>query len=105
MDRSEENWKLAGSIRPVPIDDGLSAGRNGVIVAARHPTGWFIWAGFDAKLRSEQIDDFTHFVLVRTYLLLEYGPGPAAWVSAGDGEWRAWCASPTARTEDLPLYG
>ncbi len=102
MKRSDENWRLARGIRPVPVDHGVDPGYTGVVVAARHPTGWFIWAGFDANLRSEQIEDFTHFVLVRTYLLLENGPEPDAWISDADGVWRALCVVPTTGIEDLP---
>ena len=105
MKRSDENWKLARSIRPIPVRDGLDPACTGVVVASRHPTGWFIWAGFDARLSSEQIDDFTHFVLVRTYLLLEYGPGPEAWMSDADGVWRALCVAPIPGAEDVPLIG
>ena len=76
MNRSDENWALARSIQLAPTRAGLRAGCRGVVVAERNPTGWFISAGFDPELPAEQVEDFAHFVIVRTYLLLELAPGP-----------------------------
>ncbi len=103
MNRSEENWELACSIELTPSRDRLKSGCMGVVVAERHPTGWFISARFDPKLSPESVEDFAHFVVVRTYLLLEYGPQPGAWESDVVGVWRAYCRTFSAGLVNLPL--
>jgi hypothetical protein len=103
MNRSEENWALAHSIELTPSRDGLRSGCIGVVVAQRHPTGWFISARFVPKLSAELIEDFAHFVTVRTYLLLEYGPQPGVWVSDRAGVWSAFCRTFTAGLVNLPM--
>jgi hypothetical protein len=103
MSRSQENWALAGSIRLTPTREGLQAGCQGVVVAERNPTGWFISARFDPNLPTDQIEDFAQFVVVRTYLLLEYGPQPRVWDPEGAGVWRANCQAVIADRGNLPL--
>ena len=103
MNRSDDNWALARSIRRTPSREGLKPGCQGLVAAERHPTGWFISAQFDPDLPPEQIDDFAHFVVVRTFLLLEYGPRPPVWVIDVVGVWHAHCRSVTPEFVNLPL--
>jgi hypothetical protein len=103
MNHSDENWALAHSIELTPSRDGLKPGCIGVVVAERHPTGWFIAARFVPELSAELIEDFAHFVVVRTYLLLEYGPQPGVWDGDRVGVWHAYCRTCTAGPVNLPL--
>jgi hypothetical protein len=105
MNRSDENWALARSIQLTPVHEGLTPGCHGVVVAERHPTGWFILAGFDPEVPADLVDDFAHFVVVRTYLLLQYGPRPGTWEAGTAGVWRANCPTLTADLKELPLNG
>jgi hypothetical protein len=96
---------LARSIPITPTRDGIKSGCSGVVAAQRHPTGWFIFAGVDPDSTAEQIEDFAHFVVVRTYLLLEYGPQPSTWANDEAGAWCADCPTSMAGAESLPLIG
>ncbi len=106
MNRTEENWALAHSVKLTRTREGLKPGCHGVVIAERHPTGWFISAEFDPASPTEQVDDFMHFVVVRTYLLLEHGPQTCAWEADGANAWRAHCQSVVGDVGDLPfLHG
>jgi hypothetical protein len=62
----------------------------GVLVASRHPTGWFIHAVRRDDLSANQLALFRELVTVRSYLLLAYGPQSPAWLpSPVEGEWRS----------------
>ncbi len=103
MNRSEQNWALARSIELTPSCDGLKPGCIGVVIAEGHPTGWFISARFAPELSADRIEDFAHFVVVRTYLLLEYGPQTGVWEDDRAGAWRAYCRTFAGGMADLPL--
>jgi hypothetical protein len=104
MTQSDDNWALAHSIQPTPTREGLSRGASGVVIAAAHPTGWFISARFDPDLTAADVEDFAHFVQVRTYLLLDQGPRPGSWDRCSGGVWRAdYRASIGEIVADLPI--
>jgi hypothetical protein len=63
---------------------------DGVLVATRHPTGWFIHAVRRDDLPRAQLAPLRELVTVRSYLLLARGPEAPAWRrSPTDGEWRS----------------
>lgn len=63
---------------------------DGVLVAKRHPTGWFVHAVRRDTLLPDQIPLFEELVTVRSYLLLAHGPQAPAWRAARvEGEWRS----------------
>jgi hypothetical protein len=63
---------------------------HGVLVANRHPTGWFLHAVRRNDLSEDQLAPFRELVTVRSYLLLARGPEAPAWRrSPVDGEWRS----------------
>ncbi len=62
----------------------------GVVVARRHPTGWFLHAVRRDDLPEDQLAPFRESVTVRTFLLLTHGPEAPAWrPSPVEGEWRS----------------
>jgi hypothetical protein len=62
---------------------------EGVVVATRHPTGWFVHAVRSGELPESHVAPLQEVVTVRTYLLLAHGPG-AAWRPAPVAdEWRS----------------
>lgn len=101
MNRNDENWAIARSIQLTPSREGLEPGCHGTVSAEPHPTGWFISARFDPDLEQAQVDDFAHFVMVRTYLLLEHGPDVAVWQYGTDGVWRATCVGSEGSVDEL----
>jgi hypothetical protein len=63
---------------------------DGVLVASRHPTGWFLHAVRRSDLPADQLAPFRELVTVRSYLLLAQGPESPAWrPSPVEGEWRS----------------
>ena len=72
--REDPEWAIAASIQPQE-----RPGDSTLITARRHPTGWFITASHPPGMTAEERADFRHFVCVRVYLLLRYGPGLGAW--------------------------
>jgi hypothetical protein len=64
---------------------------DGVLVAVRHPTGWFLHAVRRDDMPADQLTAFRELVTVRSYVLLAHGPGAApAWQpSPSQGEWRS----------------
>lgn len=63
---------------------------DGVLIAARHPTGWFLHAVRRDDLPEDQLAPFRESVTVRTFLLLTHGPEAPAWrPSPVEGEWRS----------------
>jgi hypothetical protein len=63
---------------------------DGVLVASRHPTGWFLHAVRRDDLSADELAPFRELVIVRSYLLLAHGPGLPAWrPSPVEGEWRS----------------
>lgn len=93
MNRSDEHWALARSIQLTCSRDGIKPGYNGVVTADPHGSGWFVSARFDPALSTAEIEDFAQFVVVRTFLLLDRGPGESVWEATGDGGWRADCVA------------
>ncbi len=85
----DPEWAIAMS---VPIGPGAVGvhGTLGAVTARRHPTGWFIVARHRPDMSSAEVADFGHFVCVRVYLLLRYGPGPDTWApDRSSDQWRA----------------
>ncbi len=101
MNRNDENWSIAKSIQLTPTREGLPPGCRGVVAAEPHPTGWFISARHDPDLPHAQVEDFAHFVMVRTYLLLEHGPDVSVWQLGQDGVWRASCVASEGTVDDI----
>jgi hypothetical protein len=63
---------------------------DGILIATRHPTGWFLHAVRRDDLPEEQLTAFRELVTVRGYLLLAYGPQAQAWYpSPIEDEWRS----------------
>jgi hypothetical protein len=91
MNATKDHWELARSIQITPAREPLPPSHQGVIVARRHPTGWFISARHAPELNDTERADFEQFVMVRAYLLLKEGPRPDLWKPADDGNWRAYC--------------
>lgn len=86
----DPEWAIAMSVPIAPDAVGLPGGILGAVTARRHPTGWFIVARHRADMSSAEVAGFGHFVCVRIYLLLRYGPGPDTWTLDGSGDhWRA----------------
>jgi hypothetical protein len=103
MNPGTDKWALARSVVLTPSLEGIRTGCQGVIIAEPNPTGWFIAARFDPALTADQIEDFTQFVLVRTFLLLEHGPQPGLWAADVVGVWRANWQPVIADLADLSL--
>jgi hypothetical protein len=66
-----------------------SRGRvDGLLVAQRHPTGWFLHAVRRDTLPLDQVALFAELVTMRAYLLLRLGPQAPAWEPAPEeGTW------------------
>ena len=61
-----------------------------VLVAVRHPTGWFVHAVRRDDLGDDSVTPLRELVTVRTYLLLTRGPEAPVWHPApGADEWRS----------------
>jgi hypothetical protein len=71
---------------------------EGLVLASRHPTGWFVHA-VHAPLTDAEVERFQELVQVRVFLLLTEGPGSSdTWLEAPDGiHW----VSPALRPEDV----
>jgi hypothetical protein len=80
---------------------------DGVLVATRHPTGWFLHAVRRDDLSDGRLDAFREAVMVRSYLLLSEGPQAPAWRrSPVEDEWRSvWYSLPHELSElqDAPV--
>ncbi len=95
-------WDVASATQVLVADprtvtalanEGEAAGGatvDGVLVAVRHPTGWFLHAVRRDDLPDDQLAPFRELVTVRSYLLLANGPEAPAWrLSPIAGEWRS----------------
>jgi hypothetical protein len=91
MNATDEHWELARSIQITAADEPLPPNRHGMIVARRHPTGWFISARRAPDLNGADRAALERSVMVRAYLLLKEGPRPHLWNRADDGSWRTYC--------------
>ncbi len=92
----DPEWAIAMSVpvRPSPV--GVPVGTLGAVTARRHPTGWFIVARHRPEMSSAEVADFGHFVCVRIYLLLRYGPSPDTWApDRSSDQWRAYLPAET----------
>jgi hypothetical protein len=101
--RTDPLWDVASSAQVLAVDPqtvtslALETGVeepddavHGVLVANRHPTGWFLHAVRRNDLSEDQLAPFREVVMVRSYLLLAHGPEAPAWrPSPIDGEWRS----------------
>ena len=56
----------------------------------------------DPDLHAGELEDFVHFVMVRTYLLLEHGPDVSVWQLGQDGVWRASCVASAGTSTTWP---
>lgn len=75
---------------------------DGVLVATRHPTGWFLHAVRRDDLSEDQLAAFREVVTVRSYLLLAHGPHAPAWrPSPVEEEWRSVSYSLAGELSDL----
>jgi len=87
----DPEWAIAMCVPLGPGAVDVDGGILGVVTARKHATGWFISASHRAGMSQEEIADFRHFVSVRVYLLLYYGPGVDTWAPEGSsGQWRAY---------------
>lgn len=74
---------------------------EGLVLASRHPTGWFVHA-VHAPLTDAETDTFKELVKVRVFLLLTDGPGHDTWLEAPDGiHWVSPALRPEEVTEEL----
>lgn len=95
----DPEWAIAMCVPIGPGAVDVDSGILGVVTARKHSTGWFISASHHAGMSHEEIADFRHFVSVRVYLLLYYGPGVDTWAPEGsNGRWRAYLRDQTPHT-------
>jgi hypothetical protein len=101
--RTDALWDVASATQVLAADPrtvtslALETGRgepdqavHGVLVANRHPTGWFLHAVRRDDLSEDQLAPFRELVTVRSYLLLAHGPEAPAWrPSPVEDEWRS----------------
>jgi len=84
-DPTAVTWLALESDLPEP-----GAEVDGVLIAARHPTGWFLHAVRRDDLSEDQLAPFRESVTVRSYLLLAHGPEAPVWrPSPVQDEWRS----------------
>lgn len=82
--------KSVMSLAPEPAPGEPDKIVDGVLVATRHPTGWFLHAVRRDDMSEDQVEAFRELVTVRSYLLLSRGAEEPAWRSAPlVGEWRS----------------
>lgn len=63
---------------------------DGILIANRHPTGWFLHAVRRSDLPEDQHAAFRELVTVRCYLLLACGAQAQVWLpSPIENEWRS----------------
>lgn len=75
---------------------------DGILIATRHPTGWFLHAVRRSDLPEDQLAAFRELVTVRSYLLLAYGTHTPVWFpSPIEGEWRSVSFSMTRELSEL----
>lgn len=89
-------WAIAANVPVAQHPCFQGNGIVGLVTARRHPTGWFVSAQLCQGTPPDDLLDFRHFVTVRVYLLLRYGPQVGVWERdlSSDGEqcqarWRA----------------
>jgi hypothetical protein len=115
-DRSADPmWRVASKTQIFAVDEAAVIGLvreldhgesgqpvDGVVVAKRHPTGWFVHAVRRSTLPPDQIGLFEELVTVRSYLLLAHGPKAPAWQPGpAQGEWRSPAFSISREVSDL----
>ncbi len=71
---------------------------DGVLVARRHPTGWFVHAVRRDALPADRLRFFDELVTVRSYLLLTQGPQVPVWTLTPGG---SWCSPAVASTSEF----
>ncbi len=112
---ADPRWELAAStqvfvstretvvrlVREVHAEAGERV-LDGVLIARRHPTGWFLSALRCDDVPAHDRDHFRELVTVRSYLLLRDGPEPRLWGVAHVGhEWRSAATSLVVDLADL----
>lgn len=105
--RPDPTWEVAARTQILVADDVevldlvqstrcRRASVDGVLVARRHPTGWFVHAVRSQALDPVQSRYFEELVTVRVHLLLGHGPLPPVWEQVPrEDEWRSAALSPT----------
>jgi hypothetical protein len=108
------HWELASATRVFTSDtatleelarrfapDVAHPAVNGLVLASRHPTGWFVHA-VQAPLTEAEAEAFEELVTMRVYLLLTEGPGRSdTWLEAPDGiHWVSPALRPEVVTEE-----
>lgn len=82
-------WDTARAV-PLRTDPLHSHGDIlGLVVARRHPTGWFLSARCRSGLAPADHENLREFITVRVYLLLRGGPTTGSWAQTGPTEWLA----------------
>ena len=92
--RADPLWDVAASVQVLPascfpadsyvgelVERARRDGEYGVLVARRHPTGWFVQAVRRNDLSVEELATLRELVTVRAYLLLQNGPLAPVWSS------------------------
>lgn len=73
-----------------------------VLVADRHPTGWFVHALRRDDLLDSDVDAVRELVTVRTFLLLTRGPEAPVWHPGPEADqWRSFSFSLAGELTDL----
>lgn len=81
-------WAIAADLPVAQQHCSRDNAMLGLVSARRHPTGWFVSAQLRPGAPPDDVVDFRHFITVRVYLLLRYGPQVGVWSrdSSSDGE-------------------
>ena len=80
--------ETVSSLAPASDTGDREASLDGLLIAIRHPTGWFVHAVRRNDLPEDHHAEFRELVTVRSYVLLAHGPQSPAWVpSPRNGEW------------------
>jgi hypothetical protein len=100
--RSDPQWEVASATQIVVADPDTvtrlaaeivveqDAAVEAVLVAVRHPTGWFVHAVRRDDLAGASVASLRELVTVRTYLLLSRGPQAPVWYPAvGKHTWHS----------------
>ena len=83
----DPEWELARSVE-ISVEPWWGRLVDGVVLARRHGSGWFLKAEHRSDLDADARADFSEFVVVRVYLLLTRGTVAGGWVAGQpDGLW------------------
>lgn len=90
---------LTALTRDVGIPDGQWI--DGVLLAQRHPTGWFVHAVRRDTLAADQVPLLDEAVTVRSYLLFTEGSETPTWLPVSGGQ--EWLSLVYSVGEELDL--